>query len=431
MQTKNKNNTLEGKFTALANPIIDPCEIKITSKNSERRYFEVRGKKTERKKQKDALKQERNKLEAITQSIGAGFVIIGKDYRVLWANNFIKEYKGDVEGKLCYAALNTLDHVCPDCGVKKVFDDGVLRDAHEYSSIDIKGNPYWVELIATPIKDQDGNVTAGVEIAVDITEKKNLQSKLAEYSQNLERLVEERTEQLKEAQTKLLKSERFVAIGELSGMIGHDLRNPLTGIKNATYYLRKKYEKSTDSDAKAMLNLIDKAIDHANRIVNDLLDYSREVQLDLMECSPKSLLKNALALVQIPERIKIINHTQNKPVIKADITKIERVFINLIQNALDAMPETGSLKISSRKLKGNVEITFADTGTGILKELMAKISTPLFTTKAQGMGFGLAICKRIVEAHGGKIAVESPVGKGSTFTVTLPVEPKLEVKKDA
>ena len=240
--------------------------------------FELKGRKllqgtlrdiTEDKKTQMELEQEHNKLEAIANSIGAGFVTISRDYHILWANRFIREYKGNVEGKLCYSTLNTLDAPCPDCGVKKVFEEGVSWDAHEYFSTDIKGNPYWVELIATPIKDADGKVETAIEVAVDITEKKNLQNKLTQYSQKLEKLVEERTKQLEEAQLRLVKSERLAAIGELAGMVGHDLRNPLTGIKNSAYYLKKKGAEISEAQAKEMLETIDKCVEHSNKIVSD------------------------------------------------------------------------------------------------------------------------------------------------------------------
>jgi signal transduction histidine kinase len=297
--------------------------------------------------------------------------------------------------------------------------------SHEYSAT-IDGQPFWVELIISPIKDKDGNVIAASELAIDITEKKQMQGELAAYSMGLERLVEERTEELKQAQVKLLQSARMAAIGELAGMVGHDLRNPLMGIKNAAYYLKKKYVPSADATEKEMLEVIDNAIDRANKIINDLLDYSREIRLDLTECSPHSLLKETLSIIQIPSNVKITDHTSDEPKIKADADKIVRVLINLIKNAVDVMPDGGTLEVRSTTTNGNVDIAVADTGKGIPEAVMAKLFTPLFTTKAQGMGFGLAICKRVVEAHGGKIAVKSTVGKGTTFTVTLPLEPKLE-----
>ena len=382
---------------------------------------------TEDKRMQKELKQEHFRLEAIANSIGAGFVIISPDYRILWANRFMREYKGNVDGKLCYATLNTLDAPCPDCGVKKVLEEGVSWDAHEYFSTDIKGNPYWVELIATPIKDADGKVETAIEVAVDITEKKNLQNKLAQYSQKLEKLVEERTKQLEEAQLQLVKSERLAAIGELAGMVGHDLRNPLTGIKNSAYYLKKKGAEISEAQAKEMLETIDKCVDYSNKIVNDLLDYSKEIRLELQETSPRNLLSEAVAMVNVPAKVEILNLIPDEQHLKIDPDKIERVFINLIKNAIDAMPNGGKITIDSKEANGNLEISFADIGTGISDEILPKIFSPLFTTKAQGMGFGLAICKRIIEAHGGTITVKTAKGKGATFTVTLSIETKPEI----
>jgi PAS domain S-box-containing protein len=370
------------------------------------------------------LMQEKSKMETMAQSIGAGFVTISKDYRVVWANRFIRDYKGNVEGKLCYASLNDLNHACPDCGVKKIFENGVNYDAHEYASVDIKGNPYWVEIVATPIKDEKGNVTSAAEVAIDITEKKNLQQKLAQYSRSLEKIVEERTEQLKQTQTQLMKTERFAAIGELAGMVGHDLRNPLTGIKNAAYYLRIKGASISEVQAKEMLQVIEKSVEHSNKIINDLLDYSREIYLEQQKESPRKLLSEALSMVQKPENVNIINHLENQPPLIVDSNKIQRVFINLIKNSLDAMPNGGTVTIDSKEADGKIEISVTDTGEGIQEAVLPKIFSPLFTTKAQGMGFGLAICKRIVEAHEGTITVKTTKGKGTTFTIILPIEPK-------
>jgi PAS domain S-box-containing protein len=223
------------------------------------------------------------------------------------------------------------------------------------------------------------------------------------------------------------KLERLAAIGEIAGMVGHDLRNPLTGIKNAAYYLKKKGKECTEGNNTAMLEIIDSAVEHANKIVNDLLEYSREIHLELEERTPCLLLAEALMLVQVPERIKLLDQTHDEPKMLVDVSKMIRIFVNLIKNAIDAMPKGGTLEIRSSQKSDKVEFAFIDKGTGISEESMAKLFTPLFTTKAQGMGFGLAICKRVVEAHGGKIMVESVVDKGTTFTVTLPLEPKSNI----
>ncbi len=508
------------------------------------------------KKAELVLRQERNMLEAVTENIGAGLTITSKDYQILWTNKVMKQIRGipDLEGRKCYATYNYLDTVCPDCGVKKVFE-GKEIDSREFTVFDReKGSTIWTQLIATPIKDKDGNVTSALELVLpiterkkaesalkrseekfrnlaeqspdiifinqkrrvvyanreaeeatgytkeelyspnfnymdliapeskelvmslfmkhergegirpyefkliskkgqtidvinstkvidyngepailgietDITESKRLKEKLEKYSIHLESLVKERTAQLEQAQAQLVKSERLAAIGELAGMVGHDLRNPLTGIKNAAYYLKKKGTTCPEGQAKEMLEIIDKAIVHSNKIINDLLDYSREMRLELTESAPRTLLDEAVRMIQVPDRIQILNHILGDTKINVDADKMMRVFINLIKNAVDAMPEKGTLEITSHKTKDNLEIAFADTGTGITDETLPKIFSPLFTTKAQGMGFGLAICKRIVDSHGGTIKVfKTAVNKGTTFTITLPFKPKFEVR---
>jgi PAS domain S-box-containing protein len=420
----------------------DEFETKHRTKNGEIRdvvntvqLIELGGKKlfhlitrdvTEQKEMERELKIEKDKLEAVTENIGAGVGIISKDYHILWANKLLKQLNGECEGKMCYSTFNRLTEVCPDCGVKKVFENGVPIDIHEYSNLNDKGNRFWVELIVTPIKDEKGNVIAALELAVNITERKIMENKLAEYSQKLEKIVEERTDQLQQAQAKLVKSERLAAIGELAAMVGHDLRNPLTGIMGAAYYLKTKHIPELGAKAKEMLETIENAIIYSNKIVNDLLEYSRDLKLELSETTPKELLKTALSLTDVPKAIKVVDATKDKPKIKVDAEKLRRVFVNIIRNAFDAMPEGGTLTIKSRNVKGKLEISFQDTGTGMSTETLSKLKggVPLFTTKAKGMGFGVPICKRIAEAHGGTLSVQSKVGKGTTITITVPAKPK-------
>ena len=126
-------------------------------------------------------------------------------------------------------------------------------------------------------------------------------------------------------------------------------------------------------------------------------------------------------MVKIPPNIQLVDNCENSELI-LDTAKISRVFINIIKNAFDAMPNGGTLTAASKKTENALELTLQDTGVGMSPETLGKIWTPLFTTKAKGMGFGLAICKRIVEAHGGKILVESQLGKGHRFTIVLPTE---------
>ncbi|MGC8998467.1 MAG: ATP-binding protein, partial [Candidatus Bathyarchaeia archaeon] len=246
------------------------------------------------------------------------------------------------------------------------------------------------------------------------------------YADQLEQKVEERTRELREIQDRLLRAQRLAVIGELAGMVGHDLRNPLTSIAGATYYIKRRLDKTIDGKVREMIELIEKNIGYSNKIINDLLDYSREIKLDIIETSPKALVDDALASVEVPKNIRIVKRVDGALGMRADYEKVKRVLVNLIRNAVDAMPKGGTLTIKCRRKSEKVEFVVADTGVGMSEETLKKLWTPLFTTKAKGMGFGLSICKRFVEAHGGTITVKSTLGRGSTFKVTLPIEPEIK-----
>ncbi|MGQ9624275.1 MAG: GAF domain-containing protein [Candidatus Bathycorpusculaceae bacterium] len=265
-----------------------------------------------------------------------------------------------------------------------------------------------------------------IENAQLIENLEKARKELEAYADQLEQKVEERTRALKESQEQLLKAQRMAVIGELAGMVGHDLRNPLTSIAGASYYLKKRLSPKIDGKIREMLELVDKNISYSNKIINDLLDYSKEIKLDLAESSPKLIVREALSAVKIPKHVRVVDLTENKPKIRVDVEKLKRTFINIIKNAIEAMPKGGKLTIKSRRVKENIEFTFSDTGVGMTKKTLSNLWTPLFTTKAKGMGFGLPICKRFVEAHGGCISLESTLRKGTTFTVTIPISPQME-----
>jgi len=346
------------------------------------------------------------------------------DFVYLEVNNAFEKLTGlkkaDVIGKNVTEAIPGIKIANPE--LFDIYGKVAMTGKEESFEVHVKPLDIWLSISAySPTK---GYFAAVFE---NITEQKQSKQKLEEYSQGLEWTIAARTQELSEANDRLVKAERFAAIGELAGMLGHDLRNPLTGIKNAAYYLKRKHGSAIDDKEKEIFEIIDKSVEHADKIVSNLLEYSRELSLEIEECSPKSLMDYILLMVQIPKRIQILDRTHDEPTIWVDTNKIERVFINLIKNAIDAMPEKGTLEVSSKQIGENVEFTFSDTGIGMSEQTLSKIFMPLFTTKAQGMGFGLAICKRIVDAHGGKITVESAPGKGTTFKVILPTEQKLKL----
>jgi len=221
-----------------------------------------------------------------------------------------------------------------------------------------------------------------------------------------------------------LRLEKLAAIGEVTTMVGHDLRNPLQSIENATYYLNNELPHlQITQKTMEMLQVINDSVDYADKIIRDLQDLSAVKKPTLRNNNINTIVKETLSQVETQENIELITKLGHLPEIKADKDMIKRVFLNLAINGIQAIKEKGGkLKVSTKKTKESVEITFKDTGIGISKENKEKIFTPFFTTRAKGMGVGLAICKKFVESHGGSIEVESKDGKGSTFTVILPVQ---------
>jgi signal transduction histidine kinase len=243
----------------------------------------------------------------------------------------------------------------------------------------------------------------------------------------LEKKLDEANRNLQVMEDKLLKAERLAAIGELAGLIGHDLRNPLQGIRGATYYLKSHTNSPTNTVCKEMLNEIDDCIERSDKIINDLIEYSQVIRLEPLPANPRMLIDQALGRLESPTNVEILNKVPSEPVLVIDINRVERAFAGIIKNSFDAMPDGGTLTLSCKKASGKVVFSFQDTGLGMNEETLHKLWTPLFTTKAKGMGFGLAISKRVIEAHRGSIAARSVMGKGTTVTVVLPISPNVAV----
>ena len=377
------------------------------------------------------IRESKEKFERLFTDNPEAAVYMDSSFHILDINPRFSELFGYSSGEVRGKHIN--DGIVPKDKMEEgeMLDREALKKGYVYHDTVRKrknGSLVPVSISAAPIT-VEGKLVGIVGLYKDITERKQMEKKLEEYSQHLEELVEKRTRQLKEAHEQLIKSERLAAIGQVAAMVGHDLRNPLTSIKGATYYLKKKLGPKMNEKAMEMLELIEKDVEHSNEIITDLMEYSKEIRLELTETTPKSIVRDALSLVEVPENIQVLDLTQSEPKIKMDVAKMKRVFANFIKNAVEAMLEGGKLIISTKESDGNVEIMFIDTGIGMAKEVMEKICTPFFTTKAEGMGLGLPICKRVIEAHGGKISVESIVGEGTTFAVTIPVEPKPKEKR--
>lgn len=253
-----------------------------------------------------------------------------------------------------------------------------------------------------------------------------MSSRLKESYEHLEEKVEERTRELKDIHKQLIKNERFAAIGEAITMVGHDLRNPLQAIKNATFCINNELSHlplsiSSSQNTIEMLQVIDSSVNYANDIVIDLKDFSTQRKPMFMKGDINSIIKETLGHVAAPKNLEVVTELSRLPEIEVDKEMLKRVFLNLIVNGTQAMKNGGRLTISTKSKNGFIEVSFRDTGVGVSKENLEKLFTPFFTTKAKGMGVGLSICKKFVEAHNGIIEVESTEGKGTKVLIKLPI----------
>ena len=269
------------------------------------------------------------------------------------------------------------------------------------------------------LTDGKGKVMGICCIVRDITEQKEFQKNLLEHAGILEKIIEDRTKQLKD-------SERLAAIGQTAGMVGHDLRNPLQSVIGELYLARSEVETLPQSELKSNLQesiqIIEEQAVYMDKIVSDLQAFVRPVKIDKQPINLKELVTVVLGSVAIPENINMNACMKTAfPQVKADPQLLKRVLINLVTNAVQAMPDGGKLTISAQvNSQSQAVVTVEDTGVGIPEKIKPQIFTPLFTTKPRGQGFGLAVCKRVIEAHGGSINFESQAGKGAKFTIQFP-----------
>jgi len=294
------------------------------------------------------------------------------------------------------------------------------------------------KLVSASEQLANGNLDAKVDLASG-----DEFGKLAHRFNQMADVLRERDERLKEFATKkIMESEKLAIVGQLAASVAHELNNPLTGIVTYSHLMLEKIP--CDDPTRISVEKIAGQADRCKDIIRGLLDFSRQRKPEKTLSNINSILRGCISLVENQaafHNIQIVeNYQDNLPLIVIDPSQIERVFMNLIINAAEAMNGGGKLTLATRLNSDDrvVEVEFTDTGHGISEENMNKLFEPFFTTKdiAHGTGLGLAISYGIIKSHKGVISVESEVGKGTTFVVRLPLngiveepenEPEIEI----
>jgi two-component system NtrC family sensor kinase len=285
------------------------------------------------------------------------------------------------------------------------------------------------------------------------------QGELDALVETLEQRVEERTRELREAQAQLVQTEKLASLGKLSASIAHEINNPLSGILTYAKLISRKLRTGrTDADAVQatlqQLGLVERETQRCCSIVRNLLDFARQREPSFQPVDVGAVLGEALSLLEnrlAIQNVEVTRELAPLPTVQADFGQLRQAFVNILMNACEAMPRGGTLTIrafqgaAGQKSRGaeeegstgagvsaplpprlpaplpSVVVEVSDTGQGIPPEHLSKIFDPFFTTKEKGTGLGLSVVYGIVEKHGGKIAVESWAGRGTTVTLRLPV----------
>ena len=252
-----------------------------------------------------------------------------------------------------------------------------------------------------------------------------LHAALQSYAQNLESMVEARTQELRAAQAQLIQTEKLAALGHLAAGIAHEVNNPLQPILNCLEVAIEDVQNNQTVDLES-LRVAESEVQRIKTIVSRLLDFARPSASETVVVNLPDLIEEVLMLTnkQLERmRVRMETHLEPTPPVKGSPTQLKQVLLNLVLNAMESMSDGGDARIEVYSERGRVAIAVSDTGVGMDERTMSRIFEPFYSTKGEGTGLGLSVSYGIIQGHGGDIQVESQPGQGSRFTVWLPHHP--------
>jgi two-component system sensor histidine kinase HydH len=338
--------------------------------------------------------------DSLVEHMPVGIVAVDSDERVMVFNDtaekLLERTSTEVIGK---PSTEILPPACQ--AMLKELESGRPIVEKEFECMVSEGRTVPLEVIAAVLRDDEGKLIGRIALLRDLSELQHLRKEVE-------------------------RSQRLAAVGSLAAGVAHEIRNPLSSLKGFATYFRQRYGEVPD-DVK-VADIMIQEVDRLNRVITELLEFSRPMEMKRKAADLANLVRHVLRTVEGQAREKEITVKTalppGFPEAFIDPDRMTQVFLNLFLNALAAMEKGGVLSVSvTRHDGGSLRVTVTDSGAGIRKEDLGRVFDPYYTTKPSGTGLGLAIVHRIVEAHGGEIRLESEPGKGTTFTILLPIEP--------
>lgn len=336
------------------------------------------------------LSAEKDKLNTIVDTVGSGILLLDTAGKVQWTNQTMKDMAGrDITG-ISY------DDICAGCEVVSSFAAGEVRT--EVLSRLFGSRDRYYQVTTAPVKGDDSRIHGYIRLVQDITE-------------------------MRKAEEQMMNSEKLACLERLTSGIAHEIGDPLTSVFSFIEMLK---EMEKDEFKKESLETVYSSMNSIACSLQTLSGFSKVPPVELRRWKVNSLIETAFSLIQYDRRAQDItimkDLSPDLPEITTDRNQLSQVFLNVILNAVDAMPEGGTLTIRSRIKDNQVVIDFEDTGVGISQKELGRIFDPFYTTKEKGTGLGLAVSQSILKKLGGSIAVESEFKKGSRFVITLPAD---------
>lgn len=339
------------------------------------------------KERTDELISEKEKLNAIVETVGAGIFLVDEQSNITWVNRTLRQWLGREEGPVTHHDIYG-EHDLQQA----IIDNRVLQEVVHH---DFGRKSGYFQFTANTLVGPDGHMQTLV-LVQDITDMKKMEEQM-------------------------MHSEKVSALARISAGVAHEIGNPLTSISSYVQILR---EMEHDDFTKESLDTIAKHINRIADIVRQMSSFAKTTMKDLKYHHVRDLIGMTLDLVKYDKRMKNIKITQDipedLPSVRVNETQSIQVFVNIILNAADAMLNQGVLEIRAQRLEHDVEISFSDTGPGISEENMEKIFDPFFTTKEKGTGLGLAVSYNIIKGYQGDIIAENGPQGGTIFRVRVP-----------
>jgi nitrogen-specific signal transduction histidine kinase len=353
------------------------------------------------------LESEKDNLTRIIDAMEDIVYIVNQQFSMEYVNPACERELGAVDGKKCYEYLHDLKKPCSSCSMGQV----LASETGMYFEKAIKKIDKIYDCTRTILNEPDG-IILFLTMLHDITERKNAE-KILKTS------LSEKEKEMLLISEKLVRQEKLATIGQVSGSIAHELRNPLGAIRNAAYYL-KRITEPQEAEKIEFLQLIENEVAGANTVISELLEMSRMKEPLRKKILFDEIVDDAVSRCRITANLSIIKEYDDHSV-WGDKIMLRQVFINLVTNAAQACQGNGKITIKASYLDDNSSrISLMDNGSGVQLKDIDHIFEPLFTTKAKGTGLGLTICREIIKKHSGEISITSKPGQGMSVFIILP-----------